>query len=54
MVSPKVNKGHFIPPVSFFIVKRVVLHGKWSNENNIKLKAVTMVQPLFNNNVFNI
>ena len=54
VVNPKVNKGHFILPVSFFIVRRVVPQGKWSKVNNIKLRVVIKVQPLSKSNDFNI
>ena len=40
------NSVHFILPVSFFIVKQVVEHGKWHNENISTHIAVVIVQPL--------
>jgi len=43
VVNKKVKIVHFILPVSFLMVKRVVPQGKWSKENNIKFKAVIKV-----------
>ena len=48
---------HFILPVSFFIVIRVVEHGQCISENSITFMAVTMFQPfeismLFNSEIF--
>lgn len=45
---------HFQLPVSFFIVKHVVPHGKWNREKIIVHIAVVSVQPLSTNNIFNI
>ena len=36
---------HFILPVSFFIVKQVVEHGKWNKDKSMKLIAVKIVHP---------
>ena len=44
---------HFQEPVSFFIVKHVVPHGKCINENIIVHIAVLIVHPFSNSNIFN-
>ena len=49
VVSINVNIDHFLPPVSFFMVRSVVVHGKCSKENSIKFSPVTKVHPLSTN-----
>lgn len=44
---------HFILPVSFFIVRRVVAHGQCIIENSIMFTAVIHVQPLLMSMGFN-
>lgn len=44
---------HFQLPVSFFIVRRVVLQGKCKSVNSITLTAVSIVQP-FCSRIFEI
>ena len=39
------NNVHFKLPVSLWIVRQVVEHGQWNNENKIKHNAVFAVQP---------
>lgn len=49
----KESTVHFKLPVSFLIVRQVVEQGQWKRQNSIVETAVTQVQPLFVNNVFN-
>ena len=45
--NKKLIAVHFKLPVSFFIVRRVVVHGKCKHVKIITFIAVSMVQPLF-------
>ena len=53
VVNRMVNTIHLKLPVSFFIVRQVVEHGKCNKENNMVHIAVVIVHPLSTNICFN-
>lgn len=53
VVRSIVNNIHFRLPVSFFIVRQVVEHGKCNSEKRIVQIAVVIVHPLSTNICFN-